>query len=76
MKRLFVDEAAQQPLVNWTMLLADLGLAITLVALAMFLIWSLYDLFKKDGRWRKEITKQDLDQPAETDVAVSQEVLS
>jgi hypothetical protein len=42
----------------------------------MFLIWSLYDLFKKDGRWRKEITKQDLDQPAETDVAVSQEVLS
>jgi hypothetical protein len=76
MKRLFVDEAAQQPLVNWTMLLADLGLALVLVALAMFLIWSLYDLFKKDGRWRKEITKQELDQPAETDVAVSQEVLS
>ena len=31
MKRLFVTESAQQPLVNWTMLLVDLGLALVLV---------------------------------------------
>jgi MFS family permease len=54
MKRLFVSESAQQPLVNWTMLLADLGLAMVLVALAMLMLWRLFDFFKKDGRWVKE----------------------
>ncbi len=47
-KRLFVGESQQQPLVNWTMLIADLALAFVLVALAMFLLWRLFDLFKKD----------------------------
>jgi len=54
MKRLFVSESEQQPLVNWTMLLADLGLAAVLVALAGLMIWRLADLFKKDGRWAEE----------------------
>jgi hypothetical protein len=55
MKRLFVSESAQQPLVNWTMLLIDLGLALVLVALAMLMIWRLADLFKKRGRWSEEL---------------------
>lgn len=54
MKRLFVSEAEQQTLVNWTMLLIDIGLAAVLVALAVFLIWRLYDLFQAKGYWRQE----------------------
>jgi hypothetical protein len=76
MKRLFVEESAQQPLVNWTMLLVDIGLAIVLVALAMFLIWALYDLFRKDGRWRKDLAKTGLDQPPEPEAMVIEEVPS
>jgi hypothetical protein len=55
MKRLAVEQTAQQSLVNWTMLLADVGLAAVLVILALFLLWRLYDLFLKDGRWSKEL---------------------
>jgi hypothetical protein len=58
MKRLFVGESQQQSLVNWTMLIADLALALVLVALAMFLLWRLFDLFKKDGRWKHELDEQ------------------
>jgi hypothetical protein len=54
-KRLYVGESAQQPLVNWSMALADLGLAMVLVALACLMIWRLADLFKKDGLWRQEL---------------------
>jgi len=74
MKRLFVDEAAQQPLVNWTMLLVDIGLALVLVLLAMFLIWLLYDFLKKNGRWREDVADLGLDQPEESDVVMEQEV--
>jgi preprotein translocase subunit SecE len=63
LKRLFVTESAQGPLVNWTMLLADLGLAAVLVGLAVFLIWRLYDLFRKQGRWAAELQDPGLDQP-------------
>jgi hypothetical protein len=54
MKRLFVPESAQQPVVNWTMLLADIGLALVLTVLAMLMLWRLFDLFKKKGRWQQE----------------------
>lgn len=53
-KRLFVSEATQQPLVDATMLIADAGLATTLVALAALMLWRLVDLLRKNGRWRKE----------------------
>jgi hypothetical protein len=58
MKRLFVSEAQQQPIVNWTMLLADIGLATVLVVLALFLIWRLYDLFRAEGRWADELAEE------------------
>jgi hypothetical protein len=55
MKRLFVEQTAQQNVVNWTMLLADIGLAGILVVLAVFLLWRLYDLFLRNGRWSEEL---------------------
>jgi hypothetical protein len=58
MKRLFVDEINQQGLVNTTMLLIDLGLGMVLVALAIFMIWRLYDLFRSRGRWSDEYTTE------------------
>jgi len=58
MKRLFVTESAQQPLVNWTMLLADIGLALVLVVLAMLMLWRLFDLFKRRGRWTEELSEK------------------
>jgi hypothetical protein len=57
MKRLFVSESAQQGIVNWTMLLADIGLAAVLVVLAILLIWRLADLFKKKGIWTTELAE-------------------
>ncbi|MBE0411579.1 MAG: hypothetical protein IBX69_17780 [Anaerolineales bacterium] len=58
MKRLFVSEAEQQGIVNWTMLLADIGMAAVLTALAIFLLWRLYDLFRAKGRWHEELTEE------------------
>ncbi|RCK74681.1 MAG: hypothetical protein ANABAC_1398 [Anaerolineae bacterium] len=58
MKRLFVSEANQQNLVNWTMLLADFGLAAVLLILAIFLIWRLSDLFREQGVWRRELREE------------------
>jgi len=55
MKRLFVDEASQQPTVDTLMVLADLALVIVLLALAAFLIWLLVDFFSKNGRWKKDV---------------------
>lgn len=54
-KRLFVDELSQQGLVDAIMLLADIGLATVLVALAALMGWRLIDLFKKRGRWKDEL---------------------
>ncbi len=60
-KRLYVSESAQQPLVNWTMWLADLGLFLVLLLLGILLVWRLFDLFKGDGRWKKELENPELD---------------
>jgi hypothetical protein len=54
MKRLFVSVADQQSVVNWTMLLNELGLGIVLIVLAAFMVWRLIDLFKRSGRWKQE----------------------
>ena len=58
MKRLFVSEAAQQPLVNWTMLLNEIGLATVLLVLAVLMVWRLVDLFKASGRWKHELQEK------------------
>lgn len=54
-KRLFVSEIGQQPFVNVTSLLTEIGLGTVLIALAAFLIWRLIDLFKRKGLWSKEL---------------------
>ncbi len=54
MKRLFISEAAQQPLVNGLMYAIDFGLGMMLVTLAALMVWRLSDLFKKKGRWTDE----------------------
>jgi hypothetical protein len=56
MKRLFIAEAVQQPLVNVLMYLMDGGLGLLLVLLAVVMVWRLIDLFKSKGRWTEEIT--------------------
>jgi hypothetical protein len=58
MKRLFINEATQQPLVNNLMLAIDFGLGMLLVLVAMLLIWRLQDLFKKKGRWSAEVEQE------------------
>ena len=58
MKRLFISEATQQPLVNTLMLLMDIGLSLLLVLLAIVLIWRLLDLFKRKGRWTEEVENE------------------
>lgn len=60
MKRLYVSEAEQQPLVNWLMAGIDFGLGSLLVVLAVLLLWRLVDLFKPQGVWAREATRQDL----------------
>lgn len=51
LKRLFVTESNQQPVVDVTMWLTDLGLITVLTVVAAFLIWGLLDLVKARGRW-------------------------
>ncbi len=60
-KRLYVSESAQQPLVNWTMWVTDVGLFLVLLMLGLLMIWRLIDLFKKNGRWKKELENPELD---------------
>jgi hypothetical protein len=54
MKRLFIDEGSQQPLVNRAVLAGDIGIITLLAALAGLLGWRLVDLFKRKGRWANE----------------------
>ncbi|MCP4415183.1 MAG: hypothetical protein GY805_01080 [Chloroflexi bacterium] len=67
MKRLFVTEIEQQPLVNAAMLLIDFGLGGILVLLALLLGWRLIDLFSKNGVWKKEF-EEETKKNAETDI--------
>jgi hypothetical protein len=67
LKRLFVSESEQQSLVNVTMLLADIGLVLVLVAVAGFLGWRLIDLLRKKGRWSQELAESGIE-VAELDV--------
>jgi len=61
MKRLFVSEIDQQPLVNGTMLFIEIGIVIVLVTLAAIMVWRLRDLFVRDGRWATELAESGLD---------------
>ena len=58
MKRLFISEAEQQPLVNLLMYLIDFGLGMLLVLLAIVMVWRLIDLFKTKGRWAEEVNHE------------------
>lgn len=58
MKRLFITEADQQPLVNGLMYAIDFGLGMLLVLLAIVMVWRLIDLFKAKGRWTEEVTHE------------------
>ncbi len=58
MKRLFIGEAVQQPLVNMLMYMIDFGLGFLLVLLAIVMVWRLIDLFKPKGRWTEEATHE------------------
>lgn len=62
LKRLFVTQAAQQPLVDWTMFFADLGLGTVMFALAVFMVWQLLDLFRRNGHWKKDTTAPEVSQ--------------
>ncbi len=55
MKRLFITEALQQPLVNNLMYAIDFGLGLLLLLLAILMSWRFLDLFKKKGRWTQEM---------------------
>lgn len=59
LKRLFVSESGQQPFVNTTMVLIDIGLAAVIFMLGALMIWRLVDLFKKKGLWKKEQSEVD-----------------
>lgn len=80
LKRLFVTEAGQGPLVNWTMLLTESGLALVLVVLGLFMAWRLLDLFKKSGRWEVELVEagleiSDPEKPTEAAQVINPEML-
>lgn len=58
MKWLLVPEWKQQPLIDWTMLFTDAGLAAVLLVLGAFMVWRLVDLFRAKGRWRHELESE------------------
>jgi len=58
MKRLFVTEAGQQGVVNWTMLLTDIGLFTVLLVLGIFMFSRLIDLFRSKGQWSAQLAEE------------------
>jgi hypothetical protein len=72
MKRMFVSESSQQPIVDVLMILLDIGLAVVIFTLAFFMFWRLFDLFKKKGRWAQEYADSGTNpQPTEGGVSTS-----
>jgi hypothetical protein len=63
LKRLFISEAAQQPLVDLLMLFIETGLGVLLSVLAAFMLWRLADLFKTKGRWSSELAEENVKAP-------------
>jgi len=61
MKRLFVSEYFEQPVINWTMIVMDFGLGGITLILGIFLGWRLFDLFKQESLWKKEATDPELE---------------
>ncbi len=61
LKRLFISEYAQQALVDVLMLMIEIGLGTLLAVLLVFMLWRLFDLFKKNGRWRTELAEENVD---------------
>ena len=57
-KRLFVSESGQQPVVDWTILVADIGLVVLLATLGVLMGWRLIDLFRSKGRWAEELAEE------------------
>jgi hypothetical protein len=68
LKRLFVSKYAQQPLVDILTVLVDIGLAAMLVALALFMLWRLYDLFSRHGQWKQDVSVPEVDDTEEEQV--------
>jgi len=58
MKRLFISQAEQQPLVNTVMLTMEIGLGVLLLTLAVVMLWRLADLFSRQGRWKEEVDQE------------------
>jgi len=56
-RRLFVTEYGEGPLVKTMTVLMDVGLGAVLLTLAALMIWRLVDLFRPRGRWRHELTE-------------------
>jgi len=61
LKRLFITEYAQQGLVDMLFIFADIGLSAVLIILAVLLLWRLFDLFRKDGLWKREFDNPKLE---------------
>lgn len=57
-KRLYVAESAQQPLVDVIMLVTDAALATVLLTLAGLMMWRLFDLFARNGKWAQEAREE------------------
>ena len=60
LRRLFVSEYSERALLNLTTLLGDVGLVAVLVALAALMGWRLVDLFRRNGRWRRELDEREV----------------
>lgn len=55
MKRLWISEAEQQPLVNVLNTLIDTGLGVVMLVLTVVVVYRVVDFFKKRGTWRSEV---------------------